>query len=159
MENRFSKYLLYAVGEIILVVIGILIALYINNSNEQRKTEAKVDLVFEELIDELVANIDAVKRASVFFEREDSLTYLVLNTDISKEQYKRHFAAFRSVTSRSQVIDLSNDAYNKLMQISEDVPEKYKHLMKDLQKLNHRKLYIDNLDDMYFEAVGESIEY
>ncbi len=36
-ENRFSKYLLYAIGEIILVVIGILIALQINNWNEARK--------------------------------------------------------------------------------------------------------------------------
>lgn len=36
-ENKFSKYLLYAVGEIILVVIGILIALQINNANEARK--------------------------------------------------------------------------------------------------------------------------
>ena len=33
-ENKFSKYLLYAIGEIILVVIGILIALSINNWNE-----------------------------------------------------------------------------------------------------------------------------
>ncbi len=36
-ENKFSKYLLYAVGEIILVVIGILIALQVNNWNENRK--------------------------------------------------------------------------------------------------------------------------
>ncbi|WP_179345513.1 DUF6090 family protein [Winogradskyella ursingii] len=36
-DNRFSKYLLYAIGEIILVVIGILIALSINNWNETRK--------------------------------------------------------------------------------------------------------------------------
>ena len=33
-ENKFSKYLIYAIGEIILVVIGILIALQINNWNE-----------------------------------------------------------------------------------------------------------------------------
>ncbi|MTE27865.1 DUF6090 family protein [Winogradskyella ouciana] len=38
-ENRTSKYLLYAIGEIVLVVIGILIALQINNWNEQSKTE------------------------------------------------------------------------------------------------------------------------
>jgi len=37
LKNRFSKYLLYAIGEIILVVIGILIALQINNWNEIRK--------------------------------------------------------------------------------------------------------------------------
>ena len=35
-QNKFSKYLLYAVGEIVLVVIGILIALQINNWNQDR---------------------------------------------------------------------------------------------------------------------------
>jgi NADH:ubiquinone oxidoreductase subunit 6 (subunit J) len=40
-ENRFSKYLLYAIGEIVLVVIGILIALQINNWNEAKKQEIK----------------------------------------------------------------------------------------------------------------------
>ncbi len=37
-ENKFSKYLIYAIGEIVLVVIGILIALSINNWNETRKS-------------------------------------------------------------------------------------------------------------------------
>ncbi len=36
-DNKFSKYLLYAIGEIVLVVIGILIALQINNWNENKK--------------------------------------------------------------------------------------------------------------------------
>ena len=36
-ENKLSKYVLYAIGEIILVVIGILIALQINNWNEANK--------------------------------------------------------------------------------------------------------------------------
>jgi hypothetical protein len=34
--GRFSKYLLYAIGEILLVIIGILIALQINNWNDKR---------------------------------------------------------------------------------------------------------------------------
>ena len=37
LENSFSKYLLYAAGEILLVVIGILLALHINNWNEAKK--------------------------------------------------------------------------------------------------------------------------
>jgi hypothetical protein len=36
-EGKTSKYFKYAIGEIILVVIGILIALSINNWNENRK--------------------------------------------------------------------------------------------------------------------------
>lgn len=39
-ENKFSKYLVYAIGEIILVVVGILIALQINNWNEVKKDRA-----------------------------------------------------------------------------------------------------------------------
>ena len=37
MENKTGKYFKYAIGEIVLVVIGILIALQINNWNEARK--------------------------------------------------------------------------------------------------------------------------
>jgi hypothetical protein len=40
-DQKFTKYLLYAIGEIVLVVIGILIALQINNSNEARKERIK----------------------------------------------------------------------------------------------------------------------
>ncbi|MUP44443.1 hypothetical protein E0K83_01630 [Gramella sp. BOM4] len=46
-ENRFTKYLLYAIGEIILVVVGILIALQINNWNEDRKLK-KLELSYYE---------------------------------------------------------------------------------------------------------------
>ena len=42
-ENKFNKYLIYAIGEIVLVVIGILIALGINNwNNEQKDSQAEV---------------------------------------------------------------------------------------------------------------------
>jgi hypothetical protein len=41
-ENRITKYLFYAIGEIVLVVIGILVALQINNWNEGKK-EAEVE--------------------------------------------------------------------------------------------------------------------
>ncbi len=36
-ENKVASYLRYAIGEVILVVVGILIALQVNNWNEERK--------------------------------------------------------------------------------------------------------------------------
>ena len=52
-ENKFSKYLIYAIGEIILVVIGILIALQINNWNENNKLEVKKQDYYQQLLEDL----------------------------------------------------------------------------------------------------------
>ncbi|MDX1462931.1 MAG: DUF6090 family protein [Marinirhabdus sp.] len=57
-ENRFSKYILYAIGEIILVVIGILIALQINNWNEFRKVAAEEQEILAQLKNEFEKNLD-----------------------------------------------------------------------------------------------------
>jgi len=48
-ENKFSKYLIYAIGEIILVVIGILLALQINNWNNQRITSSQELILLKEM--------------------------------------------------------------------------------------------------------------
>ncbi|MDG5492009.1 DUF6090 family protein [Psychroserpens sp. SPM9] len=55
-ENKFSKYLLYAFGEIVLVVIGILIALQINNWNEKHQAQNKMENNFQNLIEDLKSN-------------------------------------------------------------------------------------------------------
>lgn len=52
-ENKFSKYLLYAIGEIFLVVIGILLALQVNNWNEARKANNISDITLKKLYAEL----------------------------------------------------------------------------------------------------------
>jgi len=51
-ENKFSKYLLYAIGEILLVMIGILLALQVNNWNEIRKTEHNRQSLIASLIED-----------------------------------------------------------------------------------------------------------
>lgn len=56
-DNKFSKYLIYAIGEIVLVVIGILIALQINNWNETRKNKAAEQQLLTSLLQEFVSNL------------------------------------------------------------------------------------------------------
>jgi hypothetical protein len=52
-ENKMGKYFKYAIGEILLVVIGILIALQVNNWNEQRKLKDVETNLLEELLKDL----------------------------------------------------------------------------------------------------------
>ncbi len=56
-ENKFSKYLLYALGEIFLIVVGILIAVQINNWNGERKKDLQRKIYEVSLISELENDI------------------------------------------------------------------------------------------------------
>ena len=55
-ENQLSRYLLYAIGEILLVVIGILIAFQVDNWNEDRKRRKAEHELLLNLKEELVTN-------------------------------------------------------------------------------------------------------
>ena len=68
-ENEFSKYLLYAIGEIILVVIGILIALSINNQNETRKERAQETVILKQLLGDFNSNLDQLDQ-KISFRRD-----------------------------------------------------------------------------------------
>ena len=56
-DNKPMKYLRYTIDEILLVVIGILIALQIKNWNELRKEKEKTNLLFGQVQKELLYNI------------------------------------------------------------------------------------------------------
>jgi len=59
-NSKFLKYMLYVVGEVVLVVIGILIALNVNNRNNQRLDDLRVDRFSNKLKVQLEDNLDAV---------------------------------------------------------------------------------------------------
>jgi len=60
-DNKPMKYMRYAIGEIVLVVIGILIALQINNWNEERKLHAEEQYLLKELLAEFDINLIKIK--------------------------------------------------------------------------------------------------
>jgi hypothetical protein len=62
MENKTGKYFKYAIGEILLVVLGILIALQINNWNEERKNRNKEQSILKNLQTDFIANINNVDK-------------------------------------------------------------------------------------------------
>jgi len=61
-ENKVSKYMLYAIGEIVLVVIGILIALSINNWNEEQKENNQERFILNKLGVDIKTDIFTIKK-------------------------------------------------------------------------------------------------
>ncbi|MBD3892239.1 DUF6090 family protein [Olleya marilimosa] len=67
-ENKFSKYLIYAIGEIVLVVIGILIALQINNWSENRKSSKIRNNYYKQVLQDLAKDTIYINRYNIFLD-------------------------------------------------------------------------------------------
>lgn len=84
-QNKISKYLLYSAGEIILVVIGILIALSINNWNERNKRIEKGNDILKDLRENIEFNtIQFQKDNEVSRQVITSIDYILHNITVTK---------------------------------------------------------------------------
>ena len=87
-ENKLSKYLIYAIGEIILVVIGILIALQINNWNEARKDRIYEIKMLSEISSSLKSDVVYFKEMiKTFDDLYDTSDYFM---ELSKNNIMYH---------------------------------------------------------------------
>ncbi|MBT8298527.1 MAG: hypothetical protein KJO52_09350 [Maribacter sp.] len=87
-EGKFQKYLKYALGEIILVVIGILIALQINNWNIRKSQQSEIREIAHSLVNDLEEDIkmfDKRKKQMIMISRRiDSLSNYVVDKEIDQ---------------------------------------------------------------------------
>jgi hypothetical protein len=79
MENKTGKYFKYAIGEIFLVVIGILIALQINNWNENRKLENNKQKLLLALKQELQINKGTLENYLIGLHKNNSQVNKLIN--------------------------------------------------------------------------------
>jgi hypothetical protein len=85
MENKTSKYFKYAIGEIILVVIGILIALSINNWNETRKSSAFEKEILTQVQANLIKDKLTLEEISLNFQKAINSSNKILESKWSQQ--------------------------------------------------------------------------
>ena len=93
MENKTGKYFKYAIGEIVLVVIGILIALQINNNNEAKKDRTfeltMLKEVRKELIKDTIYFNMIAKRAEIAKDGAQKLINLMIKENTNLDSVSR----------------------------------------------------------------------
>jgi uncharacterized membrane protein YgaE (UPF0421/DUF939 family) len=165
-ENKFSKYLLYAIGEIILVVIGILIALNLNTTKELKTNNAQVESilasVFKDLEKDLVHNINFQIK---LYNEKDSLSKKVLSKTLKASDYIKNGNGrnlySNLIEMQVEPYRFETNAYNRLINIIEIIPEKYMPIVEKLQDvygdeaivtnnvLVEQKEFLDKIQDRY----------
>ncbi len=90
MKNKkVLRSIRYALQEIVLVVIGILIAVSINNWNEQRNQKEELANICQTIIADIKNDIEEIDIVLAHYVKEDSLFIKVLNSEVQREDYVR----------------------------------------------------------------------
>ena len=118
MENKTGKYFKYAIGEIILVVIGILIALSINNWNENRKLEVKSYNYLQRLKEDIESVSKGVNGSIRATERKYHQALLALNalkamelSPSQQEDFDKHLKEY----FRFEITIQNTTAFNEMV--------------------------------------------
>jgi len=117
-SGSFTKYLLYAIGEILLVVIGILIALQVNNWNEERNDVAEAEQLTERLINDISNDKERLNYRITFFKTVmDFATQANEETELKKasdvyEKWEYLLAVFH--TSQTWPFMPADATYNEI---------------------------------------------
>lgn len=151
-ENKFTKYLIYALGEITLVVIGILIALAINNHNQERITRRKEQKYLTGLRDdfqiskrkltELIrvnrSNLNGSKKLLKLITENDQLfdevefSTILVTTFSSDISFNPNNSLLHEIINSGSLKDISNDKLRVQLTHWISTMEDISHQEKDL---------------------------
>lgn len=166
-ENNYRQYLIYALGEIILVVIGILIALSIDQISEKNANEEKVDAIFEVILEDLVSDINESMQIINTIYYVDTLSYQVLNGKNNSDNLLESGFDFFKIITYYNIFSVNEGGYQNLTRHLDIVPEKFNSTLKDLnyqyismkESIKSWNTYIERLANKHGDYFANTYEW
>ncbi len=158
MENKTGKYFKYAIGEIILVVIGILIAVSINSIYQASENEKKVVTILKQIKSELSTDIIDSRRILNTYLTKAVFADKIYNNKVTLNNLDE--TLYLSVILNYVSFSNNNTGYNRLINNIEILPEEYSILLKDLNYLyvEHQN-DVDDYNTRIKETVYSTVDY
>jgi|GEM_PF-6548677 len=159
-RNDLLKYLYYVIGEISLVVLGILIAFQIDNWKKEELINNRMNQIYKSLKKELREDLDrAIMIDSVYTTRRKQVKEIVRN-GISREEFLEQPNFYFNLPLRSHTLGISTKAYNNLILNIDNVPPELDTLVILLNKIhvNVSKMntkYDQSLNDFTFRVMED----
>lgn len=145
-DNRFNKYLLYVIIEVFIVIIGILIAIKVDNWNEDRSRAEETTRLFKEVSDELIQNIENIDVILNILIRKDTFYFKVLEKGVDYEDYKASFQLF-SFPFQYDRTSLVDDDFKELVSKKNKLTGLQDSLFSELKELYGSRKTNTDIDD------------
>ena len=117
LHNKTATYLLYAIGEIILVVIGILIALQFNNWNEGRKNQQELDNILVNIVNDLKTDTLSANAVIKLYDSIEANSKRIIAKEVTLENQEK-FPLVRSLVSVYSPFNIQTKGFEKIKRFS-----------------------------------------
>lgn len=142
-EGNLKRYLIYALGEILLVVIGILIAVQLNNWNQERISDAKIEKLLDKVEEDLIHNVKLTNEIINYFQIFDSLARIVIDGELTMEDYYSN-PSLGNLILQFSIMNIITENIDKLLVLEESMPSGYTPIINAAKELRRTSSYDEN---------------
>ena len=151
-ENNTSAYWKYAIGEVVFVVVGILLAFQIDMWGERRNAREHTHYLFGQVHDELVLNIQNCNGQIGEYLFKDTMVNHILTGKADRQTYRDHWQYATILLGQAEV-EVSDDAFLNLVNSEDGLSSSEREILVELKTLyGPTKKGLENLNDMATES-------
>lgn len=144
MKNKFSSYLLYAIGEIALVMIGILLALQVNNWNEEKKRSNQLRSILKTVRADLVTDTTIASGITRYYDTINKYSQKVMRHEVTSQNL-HECGPCRSLITLYQPMIIQKKGYEQLEDFSDQNSRNQDSLVTDIGQFY--RLYTKIIED------------
>lgn len=157
-ENKISSYLIYAIGEIALVMIGILLALQVNNWNEVRKTDKQLQSILGTIEQDLKTDSIRANIVVQFYDTIKKKSDLIIHKKLNRNNHQK-CPECRSIVSVYQPFIIQKKGYELLKNFTDNNEIKNDTLVNGITRFySSFGLLVDDSNAFIKEEVFKNIE-
>ncbi len=160
-ENKTSKYFKYAIGEIILVMIGILLALQVNDWNTKRLLKSKEQVYLKQIKISLNNDLESIKDVKEFNAKKASYidsTFIVLEQSSNPEKYVPLITNYLFVMGEFNVFESNNIAFDNMIAAENIDLITNMELRKNLS-LYYKRDFVNSTQERVKEQTRQFVDY
>ncbi|RZS93955.1 DUF6090 family protein [Aquimarina brevivitae] len=149
----------YAVREIILVVIGILIAVSINNCNEERKQNKELNYLLIRVQEDLKKDIAQIDTILTFYDKRKPYYKKVLTTGFTKKDYKKNRSLAFLIFGYPE-LTINQSGITAIENFKGEISHQKERLVQELISFYKRQVWEIKVDnDLRLEDFKENFNY
>ena len=153
-ENKFSRYLLYAVGEILLVVIGILIALQVDTWNQERQERQDAIELYRNIRGQLLQDRGNIEGQIVYNSRHmPEYEYAIELIEKDQKDMKDSLRAISGKLADYSDFDRQGNIYTRIVNSGDVKLLKNEEINNRLRQLEETYIYVNRMETIHYDFI------